>query len=376
MSATRPSVRQRFGTLLRGVRRRLLVGSTILWTLITAPLAVFMVLSTGRWWVLAALVAGPLAMVLRRRPYLAAAVLIGGATVLRLAFLGLTASDPIAVSQAAGRAALAGQNPYALHYADGLSYPYGPLGLITYQAGIPGELLATIGTSVLLAWGGAWMTLALFNAWPQFIYMPVIGNNDFSVGFLTLAALLLVPRRPAVAMALLAAAVAIKPYAAAWALPAAVYAGLVPSLAGLGVSVLLWAPVLLLWGVPSFARATLEAEQVRASLPQVPSWSFADAPLLRWLAVPISFVAFFVRSWRGMALTGSVVFVVFLGFAPRAPQPYLGFLLPILGLALEWRRPNDHRPYAIGLPHGGASSGDVQRSATATPQAIRPATRK
>jgi len=320
---------------LPSIRHLLLPGAIVLWALVTAPVAVFLMTTAGRPLAISALVAAPIAFLVRRRPLVSAAILVAGATVLRLSLIGLFSSDPIEVSQLASAVAFAGADPYAARYLDGLPYPYGPVGLVSYLGGVPAELIATIGVSAILAAHGAWISLALFNAWPQFLYMPVIGNNDFSVGFVTLFALVLLRSRPMIGMALLAIAIGIKPYAAAWLFPAGVFGGWLASLIGMAVLVVCWAPVLFIWGVPSFVRASAEAEQVRSGLAEVPSWSFADLPLVRWLAVPIAFAAVFVRSWRAMVLTGATVFVVFLGFAPRAPQPYVAFLLPIVGLAIE-----------------------------------------
>jgi hypothetical protein len=171
--------------------------------------------------------------------------------------------------------------------------------------------------------------------------MPVIGNNDFSVGFLTLLALVLLLRKPKLGLAFLAAAVAIKPYAAAWALPAALFAGWGATLIALIVSAVLWGPVILVWGIPSFLQSMVAAERLRTSLTQVPSWSFADLPVLRLLIAPITAAAFWFRSWRSVILIGSIAFLVFLGFAPRAPQPYIGYLLPILGMGVESRLSNE-----------------------------------
>ena len=323
------------------VRPLLLDGAIVLWTLITTPFALYMASNTDRDWVLAALAGGPAAFLLRRRPYLAAAAIVAGGMVLRLSFVGLSSSDPIALTQLAADRAFDGANPYGVQLGpDDLMYSYGPLGLITYQAGIPGEVIATVATSAILAWGGAWITLALFNGWFQLLYMAVIGNNDYSVGFVTLLALVLLISRPKLAVGLLAAAIAIKPYAAAWAIPAAIFAGWGGTFVGVAVSLALWAPVLFVWGVPSFVRSALSAESSRASLRVVPSWAFADVPALRLLIVPFSLAAFWWRSWRGVLILGSLGFLVFLGFAERAPQPYLAFLLPIAGMAIESTLPH------------------------------------
>ena len=337
---------------LRGMRHRFLEGAIVLWTILTVPLAVFMALNTDRAWVLVACIGGPVAFLVRRRPAASGAVLIAATVVLRLSFLGLTHSDPIEVSNLAAQRALSGQNPYGVTYAGG-PYPYGPLGLLSYLAGIPGEVIGAVATSVILVWARAWLTLAIFNGWPQFIYMPIIGNNDFSVGFLTLLALVLLLRRPIAGMALLALSIAIKPYSAAWALPAAIYAGWGGVAVALVVSLIAWSPVLFVWGIGSFVRSSVAAEALRGSLSAVPSWSFADVPILRLLAIPASLAALVFRSWRGVVLSGALAFVVFLGFAPRAPQPYLGFLVPILGIALESRLADQHRAE-------GERAGDVE----------------
>jgi hypothetical protein len=339
------------------LRQGLPLAGGVTWAVIAVPLAIFLAGTTNRDWVLVAILAAPVAIGFHRHQVILTAAILVGSMVLRLAFLGSTSSDPIVVSQLAAQAAFSGGNPYAERYlADQIPYPYGPLGLLAYQGGIPVEIAATVATSVILAANGAWITMALFNAWPQFVYMPVIGNNDFSVGLVSLAGLVLLVSRPRLGVALLAAAVAIKPYAVAWALPAAVFAGPSAALVGAAISLVFWSPVLLVWGVPSFVKAVTDAEAVRASLGQVPSWSFGDIPWLRWLALPASLLALRVRTLRGALLVGTIVFVLFLGFAPRAPQPYLGFLLPIVGLAIEGQVAHrQRRPEHV--PSGSQSAG-------------------
>lgn len=332
------------------IRPHLLLGAIILWSLVTTP-TVFHVAQVGdRWWALGALSSGPIAFVVRHRPVAAAAVLVIGATLLRLAFVGWTFSDPLEISAQASDRALAGFDPYGgFVYDQGRTaavYPYGPLGLVTYRLGIPAEMLAVLGTSAVLIWQRAWLTLAFFNAWPQFLLAPAIGNNDFSVGFVLLGSLVLLPSRPKLAMALLAAAIAIKPYAAAWLLPGIGFAGASAGLIGLATSVICWFPVLFIWGPPSFAASVhaLEATWNEQATLDHSSWAFADVPFMRLLAFPIGLAGLLVRSWRGVLLTGSLVFVVFLGFAPSAHAGYLGALIPVLGLALESpRNPGSRR---------------------------------
>ena len=77
----------------------------VLWSLVAVPFAIYMAVASGRTWVLLAIAGAPVAMLLRRRPYLAGAALIVAATILRLSWIGAASSDSIDVSQlAAGRA--------------------------------------------------------------------------------------------------------------------------------------------------------------------------------------------------------------------------------------------------------------------------------
>ena len=324
---------------LPSLRPHLLDGAIILWALVSAPFAVYMAVEAGRGWALTALLAGPVAATLRRHPAAAATALVVGASILRLSFVGFSGSDPIAVSQWAAERALSGLDPYAGHvYPSGTVYPYGPLGLLTYQAGVPGEFIGITATSVLLIWARAWLTLAFMNSWPQFLYTPVIGNNDYSVGFLLALAIVYLRLRPMVGMGLLATAIAVKPYAAAWFLPALGYVGFgAAAVVGIATSLVLWSPVLLLWGLPSFMDSIVALEQGKRPSAAVPSWAFADIPALRLLVVPLSALGVILRSWTAMALLGAAGFIAFLGFAPWAHHANLGAVLPIVGLVAEWR---------------------------------------
>jgi len=220
----------------------------------------------------------------------------------------------------------------------GGSYPYGPLGLLTYQAGIPGEVIGTVLTSALLAYGRAWMTLAFFNAWPQFIYTAVIGDNDYSVGFVLLLAIVVMRHRPKLGIVLLAASIAIKPYGAAWLLPAFGYVGLSAAAVGVVALAVLWSPVLLAWDVASYLRSVENVEQIRVASAArgATGTSVADLPPVRLVAVPVALLGLIVRQWRPMVLLGAAAFSLFLFFSPFATYGYLTALIPILGLAVEW----------------------------------------
>jgi hypothetical protein len=180
------------------------------------------------------------------------------------------------------------------------------------------------------------MTLAFFNAWPQFIYTAIIGDNDYSVGFVLLLAIVVMRHRPRLGMVLLAASIAIKPYGAAWLLPAFGYAGVSAAAVGVIALVVLWSPVLLVWGIPSYLHAvevSAASRPIQARL--FPSWTFADIPILRLLIVPFSVTGLFLRSWRAMALLGSAGFLAYIGFSAWSHASILAAVVPVIGLALE-----------------------------------------
>src|SRR5437867_4126730 len=114
--------------VLPSIRPWLLPASIVLWSLVAVPFAVYMAVASGRTWVLLAIAGAPAAILLRRRPYFAGAALIVAATILRLSWIGASASDSIAVSQLAASRAFAGQDPYSgfVYNAFGAVYPYGP----------------------------------------------------------------------------------------------------------------------------------------------------------------------------------------------------------------------------------------------------------
>lgn len=297
----------------------------------------------GREYAITALLAVPVAVLLRRRPYAAAGAIVAGSLVLRLAWIGLNPTDPLENAAYAFDRLMAGANPYDGHvYPNGTTYAYGPLGIVLYRAGVAGEVLAAIGISAVLAWHRAWLTLVAINGLPLFLFNSVNGASDHLPTFLLASALTLVPIRPAVAGAVLAAAIAVKPYAAAWLLPAIGLGGWgLAAVAGV-TSVLLWAPVLFVWGIPSFLASIRGLEELRrSSVGLAASWTIADAPGLRLLVVPFSLAGLVWRSWRGMLLLGAAGFFVFLGFAPWANWAHMLPLVVVVGMALESNLPRD-----------------------------------
>jgi hypothetical protein len=306
---------------------------------VSLPLTLYLAIGTEKPWALVALAGGPAALILRRHPAAAAAALVAGASILRVAYAGSNEGDQMELSRLALERVLAGGDPYGGYvYQSGTPYTYGPLGLLTYQLGIPAEMMATIATSAILIWARAWMTLAFFNSWPLFIYTPSVAANDYSVGFLLTLALVVLASRPRIGMTLLALAIAVKPYAAAWFLPAIGYVGFGMA-AGIGIawSVLLWSPVWALWGVGSYLESVRGVEHYRGVFRgAMASWS-VDIPLLRALVIPFSLGGLVLRSWHTMAWLGTAGFLAFLGFSSWAHYAYFAAVVPLIGLTLEWR---------------------------------------
>jgi len=193
----------------------------------------------------------------------------------------------------------------------------------------------------LLAWARCWLTLAIFAALPPAVYYNVLGINDYSVGFLLALALVVMRRRRLLGVGLLAGAAAIKPYAAAWFLPAIGYTGIEGALVLAATSLALWAPVLFVWSPASYARSTENVEHLRQAVgPSGTASGAVDLPLLRWSAIPLEAIGLLARRWDHMVLTGALVFVVFLFFSPWTHWGYWIAVAPLIGLAIEWRTPS------------------------------------
>jgi len=317
--------------LILAVRHRFLVGVAVFaaasWLTLDDA-----VLGQGNGWALFALLAVPAAVLLRGRPRLAALALVAGGILLRLAVAGVWQADPVAVTVAAGQAALNGYNPYGHGYAaavpPGAPFPYGPLALLWGLPGQAVESAAAIATMVLFVLTGSWITLGLYAADSFAVHSASQGVNDLSPGLLIAVGFLLLRNRPVIGGLVLAVAAAIKPYAFAW-FPAAVgYAG-VPALIGLaGGSVVLWSP-LLDWGIGSYVKSVAMARAVHAAP------NALNVPELRVLGIPIAIAGLWVRRWEVAVALGSVVFIVVLFFDHWASRGYWLAVLPIVGIAAE-----------------------------------------
>lgn len=261
----------------------------------------------------------------------AVAMLVGGAVV-RVAVVGTgMQSDQIETTQAALQLVLAGASPYG-HAIVGTStanpYPYGPLALLAYIPGVWTEVAASVGIMALLARRGALVSLAFYAACPLVLRGVVMGLNDTLPGLLMLAALLVAPRRPAAAGVLLAAAIAVKPYALAFAPTLLGIGGLASAGVLCAASALLWSP-LLAWGPGTFLRSL----EIVSSVPY-PAGGLG-MPWLRLLAAPMSVLAALTHEWRSSALAGTAVFLLVMVTGNFLSFGYLLAILPIVAIAAE-----------------------------------------
>jgi hypothetical protein len=337
-------VRERAGRALAGLQRieqpvgyfPWVVG---LFTLFAVP-SCLLAASAGRPWAWLALLAAPAAIALRKRPLLAGGAIVIAGSLLRAAFVGIgPETDQVAVSRAAGLAALGGENPYGRGYDEsvppGAPYPYGPLALLWFLPGVWAEVIAGTATLVLLLAVRAWFTLAGYASFVFVLRGTTMGLNDVSPGFLLTAGLLLLAWRPWLGGALLAAAAALKPYALAW-FPAAVGFGRLPAVIGLGIaSAIAWSP-LLAWGPASFLRSV----EAAMALHSVPAHAL-NVPQARLLAIPLALAGFLTRRWTSMVLLGLAVFLVVLFFDRWASLGYILTVVPIVGIVVERRGPSD-----------------------------------
>jgi hypothetical protein len=303
------------------------------------PFAVLVILGGQSFWTLANyreapavwlvwLVAVPLAL---RWPV---PTIIVVSIILRFGFADRCCADQIIVSQSAWERVLSGQGPYGVGYPStippGAPFPYGPLAVVWWLPGPVMEFVAALGIMAILAWQRALVTLAVFAVWQASIRPQWVGVNDYSPGLLILIAMLVLRSRPLVGAMVLAAAAALKPYAAAWFLPAIGFGGWGVAAVLAGATAVLWSP-LLWWGGPG---AYLESVRLAAAVHQVPRDAL-NLPPLRWLAVPLAIAGLWVHRWEWAVLVGSAVFVTFLFLDAWASYGYWLAVLPISGLALE-----------------------------------------
>jgi hypothetical protein len=199
-------------------------------------------------------------------------VVIFCGVMLRWSVSYLEASDVSDVTRMAIMTMQEGSNPYGIGYfisrPPGSPFPYGPVDLFWYLpfVGDPTQLemlvtFALLGFFGVRAGMGRPIGLVVFALAPPLVLASIDGSNDTSAGLMILVALALAARRPALGAAVLAVAVAFKPYAIAWLPPLVIWAGLPAVFGFLAASFVAWSPVLFVWGPQSYLRSLAMAQQ-------------------------------------------------------------------------------------------------------------------
>lgn len=284
--------------------------------------------------------------------WLPVVVLVGCGITLRAAMLHIGPSDVADVTRIAMMTVQFGGDPYGIGYPasrpPGAAFPYGPLALLWYLPSVQDPSLVEFGVSVLLlvafairAGNGRPIGLAVFALAAPIVLATVDGSNDTSAGLLILAGLVLAGKRPALGAAVLAAAVAFKPYALAWVPPLVLWAGL-PALLGFAIaSVIAWAPVLFVWGPASYLRSLAMAQETHLREAYWSLGAIVDgiAPgagrvleTARYFLSGAIAVIFGrgVRSMDGVIVVGTVVFIVAQFGGYFGSYVYLAAIAPIL----------------------------------------------
>jgi hypothetical protein len=293
-------------------------------------------------------------------------VLLGCAVSLRLSAFGAPASDVADTTSAAIQVMLNGGDPYGLGYAvsrpAGAAFPYGPVALAWYlplwwdptlmELAVSGFILGWLG---LRAANGRPLGLAIFAVAPPLVLASVDGSNDTTAGLMILGAMAVATRRPAAGAAILAIAVAFKPYAVAWVPALLLWAGIPAVIAFVSASVIAWGPVLFLWGPGSYLKSLAMAQEthLRASYWSVAAILDGISPGLapralesiRYLISGAVAVvgALKVRTLDGVIIVGTMAFVLaqFTGYF--GSYVYLAAIGPLLCWRVDdWLR--------IGLP--------------------------
>jgi hypothetical protein len=282
----------------------------------------------------AVMLVAALGLLLLRRPVAVGLVIAIGGVLLRLPYVTMPETcDQLVVSRAALTTALGGTNPWGFGYAEsvppGAPYPYGPGALFTAMVGVPGEVVAVAGIMAILAATRSLLTLAILAAYLPAVELGTCGLNDQIPALLIIGGLLLFERHRLTGALLIAISAAIKPYGFAWFPAMAAYGGAGVAAALLGVTLVLWSP-LLVWGPDSFVRSV---ELARGIHPKPENT--LNMPALRILAVPLAAVSLLVRSWWLVVLSGISIFVVVLFLDRWASFGYWFVVLPLLGLLLE-----------------------------------------
>lgn len=308
----------------------------------------------------------------RVEPLIVVVLLIAGLG-LRVAFIGGGFSDVLPVTGAAIDRMLDGLNPYGYGYPeaqpDGGPFVYGPLALLWYLPvhDDPRRLEFAVSLAILgvLALRGRPIGLAVYALAPALLTTASDGANDTSAGLFLLIALLVTVRLPLAGGVLLAAAVAFKPYAAAWLPPLVAWSGLGSLVAFAAGSAVFWGPAVLAWGIGPITSSVFLALQVHATSyyslgymleslagRSLPAEIFDRFRLLAGITVAL-LTAPFVRSGRAVILAGTLIYVLTLFSGYWATFSYLAAVAPVICWHLdEWLDLGERRVRLPGDPIG------------------------
>lgn len=300
------------------------------------------------------LVTIPIAKVFRLG-WLGLAILLAAGIALRLGVADHRASDVLDVTGYALRQAFLGANPWG-HGFDvsrppGAPLPYGPLGIFWYAPSPDDprslELFVSCAILALLAVRGRPVGLAVYATAPTLILTATDGSNDTSAGLLILIALVLAAKRPWLGAAVLAVAVAFKPYAGAWVPGLLVYGGVPAFAAFAAATAVVWAPSALSWGLDKYVTSLRMADETH----HAPYWSFgvvweaitqrtAPRSLLDAMRLVVGAVVAVVslpiiRSIDAVILSGILVFSIVMFGGYWGTYSYLGALGPIVCWRLD-----------------------------------------
>ena len=280
-------------------------------------------------------------------------MVVAGVTV-RLVMVGASSSDALIVTVAAIERVLGGAGPWGVGYPEtippGAPFPYGPLALLWYlpARALPEvmEMAAATIVLVLLAIRGRPVGLAIFAFAPMLTVLATDGSNDTSAGLLLLGAILVLQRSRAWGGAALAVAAAFKIYALAW-LPALLWFGRIPALAGFAIaSLVVWLPAFMAWGPGAFLDSFSMSQRVH------PQAYYSLGYALRGIGIRVDpeaidrfrlvlgavvavLGAAWARSGRGVVLAGLAVYVVTLFAGWWSTFAYLAAIAPIVCWHLE-----------------------------------------
>jgi len=283
------------------------------------------------------------------------AILLAVGVALRLGVPDHRASDVLDVTGYAVRHAFLGENPWGhgfdISRPPGAPLPYGPLEILWYSPAPDDprsiELFVSCAILALFAVRGRLVGLAVYATAPTLVLTATDGSNDTSAGLLILVALVVAARRPWLGAVALAAAVAFKPYALAWAPALFAYGGLPALGAFTAATVAVWAPSALTWGLDNYFLSLRLTDRTHHAT----YWSLgviweavtqrsAPQDLLdkfRLVASAVIAVAWlpFAKSIDAVIVSGVIVFVVFMFGGYWGSYAYLGAIAPILCWRLD-----------------------------------------